>query len=122
MQSTPITIDASAGEQFSSALAPQKAAMNASQAYAAWMTSIGSSDTTIPADYSVALGTLNLPRHASNQLAYGYVGQPTTCRYPGAASQPTDADGEPAQCVRWTFLDASSGALIDSTLQPVATN
>jgi hypothetical protein len=124
-----IRIDPQIGETFApvSGAAP----LTARQAWARFARLNGSQSTAIPAGVHVQLGLLILPAGpadapgashlvqingeaytAHNELAYGYSsmsGCPTA--NPWLVAPPH------AQCLSWTFLDASSGKQIDSTWQ-----
>jgi hypothetical protein len=123
---TTITIDPASHETFAPPPSDATPAMTPLQAYAqAAQESGGGTVRAIPADVTVRLGLLTFPvgpycgaecdgykvqngiaYHALNELAYGY--SYSVCK-PGSAL--------PARrCIRWTFLDASTGQVIDMVL------
>jgi hypothetical protein len=115
-----IVIDSSAQEVFGPPSTSQllsAPALSDQQAWAMYTTSLGSESTSIPSSEVVLLGSLTLPLHASGELAYGYSGPPTGCRGP---SSRLASSGTSRECVRWVFLDADTGHLIDMTDQSLA--
>jgi hypothetical protein len=68
----------------------------------------------------VYLGTLGLPHAGSNTLVYGYASPIGGCwTDPVAPTNPPP--NMPTRCRQWTFIDAQTGRLVDSTLASVAT-
>jgi hypothetical protein len=69
----------------------------------------------MPSGMTVKLGSLTETDHAQDTLAYGYNEPPTQCPAWGLMTHSPQAS-----CVRWTFVDADSGQLIDRTYQVVS--
>jgi hypothetical protein len=124
--STTITVDPAVNETFAPpASASPAPAMTATQAFLKWMQDTGQAQTTIPSNISAQLGLLTLPTgpdcgsecqgliiqngmayQALNQLAYGYSW--SVC--PASSTLPD------VNCLRWIFLDANTGHMIDGVL------
>jgi hypothetical protein len=125
---TTITIDRSLHETFAPPPSTAAPAMNPMQALSQWEQQSGGPEVTaIPVGVTVHLGLLTFPigpdcgaechhgsiiirdgmaYHALNELAYGY--SSSNCK-PGS-TRPA------SRCLNWTFLDASTGQLIDMTI------
>jgi hypothetical protein len=123
---TTISIDPASHEIFAPPPSDAMPAMTPLQAYAqSEHESGGGTVTAIPADVTVQLGLLTFPvgpycgaecdgykvqngiaYHALNELAYGY--SSSVCK-PGSTLPDR-------RCIRWTFLDASTGQVIDMVL------
>jgi hypothetical protein len=110
------TIMINSGQTFAPAPLSAAPAMTAQQTWAQWAQLNGSSQVTIPSDVTVRLGLFTHPLGPSgptqNELAYGF------------SSHGCPANGNPRAtfsasnpCIEWTFLDASTGQLIDLTWQ-----
>jgi hypothetical protein len=114
-QASAVQIDPAAHEVFAppSAAARPTTTLSAGQAWAKWAARLGASNLSIPADMTVRLGALTLPLTADHQLAFGFEGVPQACRGNAIIKNPS------SQCVRWIFLDARTGDLIDSTLASI---
>jgi hypothetical protein len=124
--STTVTIDPDVNETFAPPPSDAAPALSAQQAYAQWEQPTGAADTAIPANVTAQLGLLTLPvgldcgaecennnivhggmvYTALNQLAYGY--SYSVC--PAGSTLPA------RQCMRWLFLDARTGEMIDWVL------
>jgi hypothetical protein len=122
---TTLTIDPDVNETFAPPPSDAAPAMSAQQAYTQWEQPTGAASTAIPANATAQLGLLTLPvgpdcgaechgliiqngiaYTALNQLAYGY--SYSVC--PAGSTLPA------IQCIRWIFLDANTGKLIDAAL------
>lgn len=128
----PVTVDTAVGEMFTpsgsvTALTAQ-ASLSSDEAYAKF----GGANSKLPPDAVVQLGYLDLPvgagspgeYRADHQLVYAYrwracapkvnVPVPNPTAAPQSAT-PTQVAEAPPACTQWTFLDASTGALVDMT-------
>jgi hypothetical protein len=122
------TIEAGAKETFSPPPSGQLSpgpTLSADQAWAVWSKAIGGNETSVPANEAAVLGDLTLPASsvgsqsqwtytAKGELVYGFKGPVMTCVYMSTFPHPA------ADCVRWTFLDANTGRLVDRTQQTIS--
>jgi len=127
-----ITIDPQIGETF--ALAPSSATprLTAQQAWQRYAEQAHSSRATIPSFVTARLGLYTLPvgpvgpgtghlvqrngeaYTALNQLVYGF-SSPSGC----VSTDPYVTFPPDAHCIEWTFLNANTGKMIDSTWQKI---
>lgn len=123
--SRTIRVNPDTHETFAPPPADAAPAMTATEAWAEWEKETGGTNTTIAAGTTVQLGLLTQPvgpdcgaechglivhngmaYQALNELAYGYSW--SVC--------PADSTLPPIDCVRWIFLDASTGKMINGRL------
>jgi hypothetical protein len=117
---TYMTIDPDLGETLSPPTPSQIAkgpAMTADQAWSAWMRTIGAPGYKPSDDLTPYLGRLTLPLHAENTLVFGFESPPEGCLITGTPGSEPDPS---MSCRAWTFLDATTGTLIDRTSQEIA--
>jgi cytoskeletal protein RodZ len=116
------TIDPYVGEVFAVPDPNASPVLSEEQAWSAYTAQQQSPNVPIPAGMTVYLGSLTLPvgpnaqgvetYHVHNELAYGFA-SPSPCRNmnPRVTTPPSN------NCMEWTFLDAATGAQIDTTWQ-----
>jgi hypothetical protein len=121
-------IDKGIGETFSppsEAADGTQPALSPDQAWHRFAAQNGATDDVVPPNLTVMLGALTYPTdnvgpastwtyRARNELSYGYRSGTQTC-----ASTTSAVTTAPAtySCVRWVFLNAQTGELIDMTSQ-----
>src|SRR5215470_19658540 len=129
-----IVVDRSVGDTFTQAPASAAPALTAAQAWARYAQMDGGR-STIPAGISSQLGLVSVPvgpanpddpdqasliisngvaYRVLNELAYGYSSPAGSCPW---SRNPNNPGPIGKSCVRWTFLDADTGQLIEETSQ-----
>jgi hypothetical protein len=74
-----------------------------------------------PIDPSVGyqLGIMSSPPGITGVLAWGFTDGPFACPLTQPLSPPPDATPSPPDCLAWTFVDATTGRELETTLQLV---
>lgn len=120
-----IVINPETGQTFAPAPASAAPKLTAQQAWAQFMRRLGNARIAIPTGDHVQLGLYSMPAGPNgpggtetyivhNELAYGY-SSPSGC----VTLNPRLTAPPNARCISWDFLNANTGAQIDSTYQKI---